>query len=227
MANKSLDEGWELPKRRAQILKAALFANDRTFEQKALTSAADPDKGVAEAAKAIVKAWKLEKRPTPAGPLVQAIKPELVVAEAVKHPGDASRGEQLFTRLNCAKCHTVKADEPLRGPFLPQVAKTYKRDQIAEAILLPSKSIAQGFVTNLFVLDDGKTVTGFITGEAADEITLRDGEGREIKIPVAKIEERVKQNISMMPEGLAKDLTVEEFSSLVSYVESLAAQAGK
>ena len=74
---------------------------------------------------------------------------------------------------------------------------------------------------------DGKTVTGFITGEAADELTLRDGEGREIKIPLAKIEDRVKQNISIMPEGLVKDLSVEEFSSLVSYVESLAAQAGK
>jgi putative heme-binding domain-containing protein len=227
LAYKSIDALWATPTGRKMMLKAALFANDRTMETKALAAVADPDSGVASAAKEIVKRWKLENRPTPAGPLVQALKPEAVIAEAVKHPGDASRGEQLFTRINCAKCHTVKEGEPLRGPFLPQVAKTYKRDQIAEAILLPNKSIAQGFVTNLFVLDDGKTVTGFITNEAADEITLRDAEGREIKLPVSKIEERVKQNISMMPEGLAKDLSVEEFSALVSYVESLAAQAGK
>jgi len=45
------------------------------------------------------------------------------------------------------------------------VAKTYKRGQLAESVLLPNKSIAQGFVTYLFVLDNGTTVTGFVTSE--------------------------------------------------------------
>jgi putative heme-binding domain-containing protein len=89
-------------------------------------------------------------------------------------------------------------------------------------VLLPNKSIAQGFVTYLFVLDNGTTVTGFVTSEGADEIILRDAEGREIHLPVSQIEERKKQEISIMPEGQVKDLTVEEFGALISYIESLA-----
>lgn len=79
---------------------------------------------------------------------------------------------------------------PLHGPFLTNVVKTFKREQLAESILLASKSLAQGFVTNVFVLDDRKSVTGFVTNEAADAITLRDAEGKEIVLPTSRIEER-------------------------------------
>ncbi|MCA9045814.1 MAG: c-type cytochrome, partial [Planctomycetaceae bacterium] len=135
--------------------------------------------------------------------------------------GDAGRGEYLFTSLNCAKCHTVKKGEPLRGPFLPQVVKTYKRNQLAEAVLMPSKTLAQGFVTEVFQIDDGKTYTGFITAELADEIVIRDGEAKEIRLDPEHIEGRKRQDKSMMPEGLVKDLTVTDFASLLDYLQSL------
>ena len=167
------------------------------------------------------------RRRSPSGPTIETLKPEQVVAEIMRNPGEPARGEALFARLNCAKCHTVKAGEALRGPFLPQVAKTYKREQLAESILLPNKSIAQGFVTYQFLLDNGKTLTGFVTNEATDEITVRDAEGREFKIRVAEIEERKRQDVSVMPAGLVKDLTVEDFGALISYVESLAPLASK
>ncbi|HEX4142672.1 MAG TPA: discoidin domain-containing protein [Pirellulales bacterium] len=221
-ATRSVEVGWNDAPRRAQILKAALLVNDRSYADKALSAAGDPANDVADAANRIVRAWQLDKQPASSGPTLKTLKPEQVVAEVTSHPGEPARGEQLFTRLNCGKCHTVKPGEALRGPFLPQVAKTYKRGQLAESVLLPNKSIAQGFVTYLFVLDNGTTVTGFVTSEGADEITLRDAEGREIHLPVSQIEERKKQEISIMPEGLVKDLTVEEFGALISYVESLA-----
>ncbi len=219
-----IETGWSDPARCAQILRAALLINDRSYTEKALAAVNDPAPPVADAARQIVHDWHLEKRP-PSGPPVQTLKPEQVVAEIMRHPGEPAEGEALFARLNCAKCHTVKPGEALRGPFLPQVAKTYKREQLAESILLPNKSIAQGFATYQFVLDNGKIVTGFVTNEAADAITVRDAEGREMKLAVAEIEERKKQEISVMPEGLVKDLTVEEFAALISYVESLAALA--
>jgi putative heme-binding domain-containing protein len=221
-ATRSVEAGWNDVPRRAQILKAIFLINDRSYADKALSAADDPAQEVADAANRIVRAWQLAKQPPSSGPRLQTLKPEQVLAEIMNRPGEVARGEQLFTRLNCGKCHTVKPGEALRGPFLPQVAKTYKRQQLAESVLLPNKSIAQGFVTYLFVLDNGTTVTGFVTSEGADEIVLRDAEGREIHLPVSQIEERKKQEISIMPEGQVKDLTVEEFSALISYIESLA-----
>ncbi|OYW21263.1 MAG: hypothetical protein B7Z55_05955, partial [Planctomycetales bacterium 12-60-4] len=170
----------------------------------------------------IAKDWKLELTPTPRGPQLKTMSPEAAIAAALKIPGKVGQGEALFAKLNCAKCHTVKSGEPLRGPFLPNVAKTYKRPQMAEAVLLPSKSLAQGFVTYTFVLESGKSLTGFVTNEAAEEITIRDNEGREFKLATDEIEERAKQSVSVMPEGLVKDITIDEFASLLAYLESLA-----
>ena len=108
------------------------------------------------------------------------------------------------------------------GPYLPNVVKTYKRDQLAESILLPGKSIAQGFVTHLFVLDSGKSLTGFVTSEADDVITIRDQEGNETKIPTSQIEERIQQEgVSMMPDNLVGEISVDDLASLLDYLESL------
>ena len=38
--------------------------------------------------------------------------------------GDAARGAQLFVELNCNACHTTRANEPLKGPFLGTIANT-------------------------------------------------------------------------------------------------------
>ncbi len=207
---------------RKLLIDSLRLSNQREFADRIQQASGDDDQTVAELARDIAKQWKLDLTPTPRGPKVSTLKPEEVIAAVMKSPGKAGQGEALFAKLNCAKCHTVKEGEPLRGPFLPNVAKTYKREQLAEAVLLPSKSLAQGFVTYVFTMDSGKTLTGFITNEAADAITIRDNEGKEFTLPVKEIEERAKSSVSVMPEGIVKDLTVDEFASLVAYLESLA-----
>jgi putative heme-binding domain-containing protein len=136
-------------------------------------------------------------------------------------------GEELYARLNCTKCHTVRQGETARGPFLGNIANTYKRKDLAESILLPSKTIAQGFATQVFALNDGRSVTGFVVVEAADKVVIRNIEGQELTIPAKTIEDRGKQTTSMMPEGLVKDITLPEFASLLDYLESLVKPAGK
>lgn len=222
LATNAMDEAWRQPARRRDLLTALRISNQREYADQIVAAVSDENAQVAKLASNIAQQWKLELTPTPRGPQLKSLSPEEALSQVLKIPGKAGQGETIFAKLNCSKCHTVKMGEPLRGPFLPNVAKTYKRPQMAEAVLLPSKSLAQGFVTYTFVMDDGKSYTGFVTNEAADEITIRDAEGKEIKLAPVAIEERVKQAISVMPEGLAKDLTIEEFASLLAYLESLA-----
>ncbi|HEU5119283.1 MAG TPA: heme-binding domain-containing protein, partial [Isosphaeraceae bacterium] len=129
-----------------------------------------------------------------------------------------------FSSLSCVNCHTIRQDEPAKGPYLGTIATTYKRSELAEAVLRPSKTLAQGFVTNVFALDDGRTLTGFVTQEAADSVTIRTSDAKEVKIPIASIEERAKSETSVMPEGLVNGITVEELASLLDYLESLSAK---
>ena len=148
---------------------------------------------------------------------------ERVLTAVAGASGDVSRGEQIFNQVGCTGCHTVRADEPLKGPFLGTIANVYRRRELAEAILLPNKTIAQGFVANHFELKDGTEWDGFVVREAADAVTIRTVAAQEQIIPVAQIVKREKQEKSLMPEGLVAGLTVPEFTGLLTYLESLAA----
>lgn len=221
-AQESVTSGWNSPARREQVLGALLLADARRFEPQVREALIDPNPNILAAARRVAKRWKLEPRPTPATPLIKALPLADVLAAAAIPAGDKSHGQTIYERLDCKNCHTVSPDEVIRGPYLPNVARTYKRQQLAEAILQPSKTLAQGFVTTLFHLDDGTSVKGFITREAADEVFFRDATGKEHRVAVDEIEERVEQKISMMPDGLVNELTVDELAALVTYLQSLA-----
>lgn len=171
--------------------------------------------------KQVAVAWNLANLDQWTGPKIAQLDAQKVFQEVLKLEGDIQRGQQVFALLGCAKCHDVAPTEDLRGPYLPNVAKTYKRDQLTEAILFPSKSIAQGFVQNVFLLDDGRVLAGFVTNEGATELTIRDSEGKAIQIPIEAIEQRSEKQTSVMPEGLANTIPVAALADLVTYLQSL------
>lgn len=221
-AAKVVDAAWASSPRRAQILKAIGLANRRADAEKVLAALDDADAAVAAAARQTAATLKLSRQPNGArGPKLETLSVDNILAAIEKAKGNRELGEQVFARQNCNQCHTVRQDEAARGPYLGNIAKTYKRRDLAEAILLPSKTIAQGFVTNVFALGDGRTLTGFVVQEAADKVTIRDAEGKEIDIPTQAIDERAKTAVSVMPDGLVKTLTLTEFASLLDYLEAL------
>lgn len=223
-ANASLDAGWSQPRRRLQILKAAAQVGDASRAAAFVAALDDPDPTIAKAAKETVGRLKIdperfraESRAAKVGDLAV----EDALAQVQKTSGDATRGAQLFGQVGCNGCHTVRADEPLKGPYLGTIATVYQRRELAEAILLPSKTLAQGFVANHFELKDGTEVDGFVVREAADAVTVRTIAAVEQTLPVAQIARREKQQRSLMPEGLASGLTVRELASLLDYLEQL------
>ena len=146
-----------------------------------------------------------------------------VLALIDQRRGDRAVGAELFVSRKCIACHAAGVDSAGLGPSLANAAGIYNRRQLAENVLLPNKSIAQGFATTALVLDDGRSFVGFVTSEGADTLALRDAQGVERTVAKQSIEERTKLSTSVMPEGLVADLTVSQFASLIDYIESLAA----
>ncbi len=220
----ALEAGWSVPQRRVQILNAATRAVDPSRAAQFVAALEDKDPAVAAAARDAVKRLKIDPekiRASASARKVGELAPDAEVVAVEVAKGDAGRGEQLFTQVGCNACHTVKTDEPLKGPFLGTVANIYRRRELAEAILLPNKTIAQGFVANHFELKDGNEVDGFVVREAADAVTIRTIAAQEQTIRVSEIAKREKQERSLMPEGLAAGLTVQELASLLDYIEGL------
>ncbi|MDB5246152.1 MAG: heme-binding protein [Segetibacter sp.] len=143
---------------------------------------------------------------------------EDVMLAMAKITGDPSLGKTLFTRQGCVACHSINKGEPLKGPFMGQVGSIMNREQIAESILKPNASIAQGFATVMITAKGNKTYMGFVTAETADKITLRDIGGNVSTVKTADILSRKEMETSMMPPGLANALSYEEFASLITFL---------
>lgn len=220
---KWLEPRWKDPVREVGLIQAVAKSGRAEYANQVLAARFSTTPEVKAAAEAAIKELKLDDGQK-SGPKISTIKVEEAIKLAVAEKGDVSLGEVLFERMSCVKCHTTRKDQPPRGPFLGTIANTYKREALAEAILIPSKTLAQGFVTNVFALDDGTTVTGFVVSEAADKVTIRNADGVEREIPTKSIDERVKQNVSLMPDGIVKELTIRELASLIDYLESLPKQ---
>jgi putative heme-binding domain-containing protein len=152
---------------------------------------------------------------------IATLKPEDVLADIPQEPGDAKLGSRLFVRQGCVACHSTKQGETLKGPYLGGVSAKYKRPELAESVLTPSKKIAQGFETQWFQTSEGLTLEGFVTRESGEEVELRNQQGAASIIAKSDIEERGKRETSMMPNGLIDKLTVKEFAALLAYLESL------
>lgn len=135
-----------------------------------------------------------------------------------KIKGNAATGKKLFVQQGCIACHSINKSEPMKGPFMGQIGSIMTRKQIAESILKPNASISQGFATVLVTTKDGKSQMGFVTGESAERIVLRDITGAAHTINTKDIKGRKEQETSMMPPGLANALSYEEFASLITYL---------
>lgn len=225
MAAKSLEAGWADVKRREQIIRAAILSDDKSFAEKIVGAQTDAAPAVAKAAQDAIKKLKIDPSKMAAkqtGPLIATLKVADVVEQVMKTKGDRARGEGLFTSAGCVACHTVKATDPAKGPYLGNIAETYKRHDLAEAILIPNKTIAQGFVTNLFTMKDGSVQMGFVTQEAADKVVIRNIAAQEITLDPKNIAKREKNEKSLMPEALFNAFTVNDLASMLDYLESLA-----
>jgi putative heme-binding domain-containing protein len=229
-ALKAIDAGWKEPARRAQIIKAAALGREASRASAILAALADPDPAVAAAAKATAEALKLQAQDFGAeaakAPLIGTLKPADVLEQVLAQHGDRGRGEQLFNQAACVACHTVNKSDPLKGPFLGNIAALYRRRDLAEAILDPNKTIAQGFATHQFTLKDGTVKVGFVTREAADVAAIRDITGQAAEIRMTDVAKREHLSTSLMPPGLMSGFTVRDFASLLDYLEALNANSG-
>ena len=135
-----------------------------------------------------------------------------------KIKGNPSSGKVLFVRQGCIACHGLTRGEKLKGPFMGQIGSIMTRQQIAESVLKPSASIAQGFATVVISAKGNKSYTGFITSESADKIVMRDIGGNVFTVKSADVLSRKELKTSMMPVGMANALSYDEFASLITFL---------
>jgi len=147
-----------------------------------------------------------------------------VAAAAARNDSSAERGRALFHgKANCHLCHRLQGEGGQVGPDLTGIAALRSRRDLLEAIVYPSASFARGFEPVNVTLEDGRLIQGLMGREAGDEVILVTLEGnrpREIPVPRAAIDELEVGRISVMPEGLERQLSEPEFADLMAFLET-------
>jgi putative heme-binding domain-containing protein len=151
------------------------------------------------------------------------IEHERLVQMALTRSGDPDRGRQVFNDVEkslCLKCHGIGGRGERIGPELSGIGSRFSRITMIESILEPSRTIAPSYDSVAVALKDGRVLNGVRVAETDTIITFADQEGRKHAISRADIEELRPQPLSIMPEGLEKRLTPEEFVDLIAFLVS-------
>jgi putative membrane-bound dehydrogenase-like protein len=148
------------------------------------------------------------------------------VALLVRRKGDAARGKQLMAAsiksdLQCLKCHTIHGVGGQVGPDLSVIGQKASRENLLESILLPSKAIADQYLTWVIETKKGVQVSGLLIEDTADHVTLRDANAKDFKIDKKDIESRTKSPNSLMPSDLLAYMTEDDVVDIVEYLLGL------
>jgi putative heme-binding domain-containing protein len=131
--------------------------------------------------------------------------------------GDAAVGRALWNK-HCASCHKMFGEGAAIGPELTGAQRGNVRYWI-ENIADPSASVADRFRVSLFLLRDGRIVTGVPLQEDAQVILVQTPSER-IRILQEDLEERRSSTKSLMPDGLMDLMTAQERRDLMKYLMS-------
>jgi len=126
------------------------------------------------------------------------------------------RGRKVFDH-QCAKCHKFDGRGATVGPNLDGAGRDI--EYLLTNILDPNRVIGQPYFVHLVELKDGRIEQGILAAEDNRSITLK-AENDVVKVIQRKdIEGKIlSQPKSIMPEGLANNMTAQDFRDLLRYV---------
>jgi putative heme-binding domain-containing protein len=136
--------------------------------------------------------------------------------------GDPYRGQKLFrsATLGCMQCHAIAGAGGTVAPDLAAIGSSAQPDFLVEHLVLPTKSVKDGFVSLAVVTRDGDAYSGVRVRENAHDLVLKDATHDEIVIRQSSIK-RVRDIGTLMPTGLTDALSDNEFADLVRFLMEL------
>jgi len=137
--------------------------------------------------------------------------------EVVMWKADPARGRAVFRR-ECASCHRLDQEGHSVGPDLFGI-RNQPKAAILMHLLVPDHETTPGFTAYVVATKDGRTLTGIISSETPASVTLRQPLGKEDTILRTDIDEISSSKESLMPQGLEKTITRQEFADLLAYLK--------
>lgn len=139
---------------------------------------------------------------------------------ALNLKGVSENGREIF-KNSCSLCHQLGGKHGnFFGPDLATI-RNRRPEAIMEDILIPNRSIADGYELWELQEKSGKISSGILAHETSQAVTLRNIGGTEIIISRDNIQSLEASKVSAMPPGLENQINEQEMADLIAFIKGL------
>jgi putative heme-binding domain-containing protein len=146
----------------------------------------------------------------------------LVADSGITHR-NFEQGKAMFTASLCASCHNMRGEGGVSGPDLTQLGTRFTYKDMLEAIIEPSKEVADQYGATVFDLKQGGSVLGRVISQNDEKYVISQNPfAPQVTRDVLKkdvLRTRVSEVSPMLP-GLINRLNAEELRDLLAYLKS-------
>ncbi len=126
--------------------------------------------------------------------------------------GDPIAGQAVFQRV-CGECHKLYGEGQEVGPDITLNGRN-SFDLLLSNVFDPSLVIGATYQAQTVVTSDGRVLTGLAVEDGPQRIVLKTQGGKLETIAQGDIEMKRTSSLSLMPEGLEKQIKPQELSDL-------------
>lgn len=136
----------------------------------------------------------------------------------LKLKADAKKGAVIFEK-NCSTCHRVGEIGVNVAPDISDT-RTKTAAQLLADIIQPNRAIDSNFIGYQLLLKDGTAVSGLLSAETSTSLTLKQPGGKVLTVARDEIEQLKATGVSLMPDGLEKNIPPEAMADLLAYLKN-------
>ncbi len=166
-----------------------------------------PSKAIAARSKVIFESQMSSSR----SDIIERYRPALALK------GEEANGKSVFLRA-CANCHRRGEEGIDIGPNLATVIN-HSAEKLLVNILDPNVDIQPGFQSYACLLQSDEILTGILSNETANSITIKRENGTTQVVTRLEVAELRMSKLSMMPEGLEIKFTQQELADLIAFLQ--------
>ena len=130
--------------------------------------------------------------------------------------GDAHRGVEVFNRV-CGQCHKIYGQGQEVGPDITANGRA-SFDQLLSNVFDPSLVIGASYQARTIRTSDGRIITGLLAEDSPQRVVLKIQGGKLETVARDDVEAMKVSELSLMPEGLEKQLKPQEIADLFAYI---------
>ena len=127
-------------------------------------------------------------------------------------------GAKVFEKT-CSKCHKRNGKGFQVGPDISDVRNRSKEALLFD-ILDPNSKVEPRFTDYIVITHKGRTVNGLLVSETPEAVVIRQAGGKEEIVPRSKILKMQASGKSLMPEGVEKEVSIQQMADLLEFLKS-------